>query len=666
MCKIMILVLKKKIKIDRPIIFLCGPFYKASDKNDRRNILKDFLLTESDKKCIPLIIDDFVTEENIKDTTISIQLLEEIFAAIALKTYVFLDTMSAATELGLFTNNAFINKVQAYIPVENDIIYKNIGYFVKDVVLDNKSGRVAYMEYHPRIKRVPIATDYVVEHYEFINNILPLNIQEGVRKDLHSSLWNEKEVEINESAELPSDHYKINYKYDVEDNILRVNLSVQYLFYIVGGLIYSEYSDELVKNETIDFDDSCIEILEEKIKLMLRMFIQMNIFCGINQRTYVQVNTVIKDKMSNIIRHMVKFIFLYHQKSRLNGYFLVNKKSILKEVIVGKSPIDFFHFTENDISYIKDINSNKGKYYECLNLKLKGKKRELVTYSENDREGKANYAKYIHKKVVSIILENYQYSNSSYAYRKGYSIKDCVAMHKNSTFFLKFDISKFFNSIDLDILVMTIMEEFSIGKSFKMHVEEIVSTCFIDNEMQLGLILSPILSDIYMKKFDQVLERMGKECGFIYTRYADDILISSSNIIADQDIQIIKNAIQSELKLLKLKENSKKYKKIYLKSIGQHIKFLGLNIVRMMDENKITVGKEYKNYIAKEYLQFIDMKVNDEEDKKCKFYWGKRIIGYLSFVKMIEGEKGENEVYIRILKSTGGRIAFERERLQGE
>ncbi|MFR2171483.1 MAG: hypothetical protein ACLS54_12720 [Anaerostipes hadrus] len=37
-------ILKDEIKINKPIIFLCGLYYNDLDKSDRRKILQDFLL----------------------------------------------------------------------------------------------------------------------------------------------------------------------------------------------------------------------------------------------------------------------------------------------------------------------------------------------------------------------------------------------------------------------------------------------------------------------------------------------------------------------------------------------------------------------------------------------------------------------------------------------
>ena len=81
-----------------------------------------------------------------------------------------------------------------------------------------------------------------------------------------------------------------------------------------------------------------------------------------------------------------------------------------------------------------------------------------------------------------------------------------------------------------------------------------------------------------------------------------------------------------------------------------------MNIVKNEQGNVITVGKAYKNYIAKSYLKYIVMD-NDEKTKE-KYYFGKQIAGYLSFVKMIEGEEGLKRIYNRIEKSTEGRVVI--------
>lgn len=173
--------LLEKIKINRPILFLCGPYYIKSNKGDRRLILQNYIYDKYNNKFLPLVIDDFLTEKNLNDSNIDLQLMEEICAAVSAQTYIFLDTISSAAELGIFANSAYFNKIKVFIPKQADILNKgNVGYFVRDVVLKEDKEKIELIEYRPRIKRVAVATDYVVEHYEFVKNVLPQNISPAV------------------------------------------------------------------------------------------------------------------------------------------------------------------------------------------------------------------------------------------------------------------------------------------------------------------------------------------------------------------------------------------------------------------------------------------------------------------------------------------------------
>ena len=59
-------ILRDKIVIRRPIVFLCGPYYQKSNRTDRRNIMRKCFKDNFGDSVLPLIIDDFLTEENIK------------------------------------------------------------------------------------------------------------------------------------------------------------------------------------------------------------------------------------------------------------------------------------------------------------------------------------------------------------------------------------------------------------------------------------------------------------------------------------------------------------------------------------------------------------------------------------------------------------------------
>ena len=643
-------VLKDKIKIDKPIVFLCGPYYKDSDKSDRRKILQDFFIEKFSKQCLPLIIDDFLTKENIGDDSVSIQLLEEIFAGISQRTYIFLDTMSSAIELGLFSNSAFNNSIYVLVPFKKDRNCGTIGEFTENVVLKDNIDRVKVACYHPKIERVAFSTDYVSEFYKFVNDQVPADLEEAILQDYIKDIKSEYHITLKCMNSYPKDDYCINYQYDKKEDSLVVFISVKLLFYIVAGILYSEYGDNLKRKEKLDFNYYNVENAVAHLRSLIKSFILKNTFLGINGKTDISIQTVLVKSIEDVVKHIVTFIFTYHKNARLKGYYFVGKNQVIKELDLQDNPTDFFALDAKNIEFIKLFGS---QYFECFKtftLNTGYKRRKIITYESNQN---GQIMRELHKKMAAILNDAHQFNVHSFAYKKGVSVKDCAECHKNSISFLKFDIHRFFNSIEKSKLIKKVIKEFDLDAIYEEQIAMILDTCFVEGKLPIGLITSPVLSDIYMRNFD---EEFASELGssYIYTRYADDILISCCEIIDQEEETRIKDLLEKKIKGLGFSLNKEKYRRRNLIKKGEHIKYLGLNIIKSDNENIISVGKTYKNYIAKCFLKYIEMNGENEE----KYYFGKQIAGRLSFVKMIEGEAGLRKVYTRIEKSTGGRIVI--------
>lgn len=645
-------VLNDKIKIDKPIVFLCGPYYNDSDKSDRRKILQDYFLTKFPDHCLPLIIDDFLTKENIGDNSVSIQLLEEIFAGISHKTYIFLDTMSAAVELGLFTNSAYNNSIYVLIPYEKERNCGNVGVFTKDVVLKDNIDRVKAVYYHPRIERVAFSTDYVSEFYKFINDQLPIALEKDILQDYIQNIKPEYKITLMCDDSYPKDDYCINYQYNKKENSLVVFISVKLLFYIVGGIVYSEYAENLRRKEKLDFNYYNVDNAVAHLRSLIMSFVLKHTFLGVNGKTQISIQTVLVKNIEDIVKHIVTFIFTYHKNARLKGYFFVGKNEVIKELELQGNPTDFFCLDATDIDFVKSFCNKKFECFRTFEVRTGYKKREIITY-ENNEEGQA--MRELHEKIALALNKEHVFDEHSYAYQQGKSVKSCVECHKSSASFLKFDIHKFFNSIEKKRLAKRLMKEFELDVIYEEQISVILDTCFSEGKMPIGLVTSPVLSDIYMKEFDREFARELGDC-YIYTRYADDILISHSDIISLDEELRIKSLLEKKLNALGLSLNRKKYMRRDLIKNGEHIKYLGINIVKNDNENVVSVGKAYKNYIAKCYLKYIVM--DDDKESKDKYYFGKQIAGYLSFVKMIEGDTGLKKIYTRIEKSTEGRVVI--------
>ena len=235
------------ITINRPIVFLCGPLYDKNNQSDRRKILQEKIYSEFEGKYLPLVVDDFLTKESMGQE-ISIQIMEEICAAISLQTYIFLDTISSAAELGIFVNSAFFNKVKVFVPKINDIYNKgNVGFFVKEVVLKDKPDKIEVLEYRPKVQKAAIATDYFAEFYSFVNDVIPNNITKNIEKDEVYSETDKHKIEIINTPNMPQNEHQICYK--IENENIYIHTSIKVLFYTTISIIYCEYKDFFEKKE---------------------------------------------------------------------------------------------------------------------------------------------------------------------------------------------------------------------------------------------------------------------------------------------------------------------------------------------------------------------------------------------------------------------------------
>lgn len=646
-------ILRDEVLIKRPIIFLCGPYFKKGNKSDRRYLLRKCFRKHYGDSVLPLIIDDFLTEDNIKDPRINIQLLEEIFAIISYKTYIFLDTLSAASELGLFMNHAFANNVVAYVPKESDVLNKsNIGYFVKDCILKMNPKQAKCIEYRPAITRSVISSDYAVEHYGFISDIVPENIEKEIANDVIYINRKAKLICIEENEQYPNDDSHIFYKNRNGKTILHI--SIRMLFEVVMSLMYELYQSELVTNKEatiVDFDVETIYRLTKEV--FFNYLIKKGILCGKKIELYTKLDYT----FHVIVYHMVTFCYVYHCYSTYRGLRLVDKHmdTILDvcKKICGNNPLQVFGISEEDYSLVERCASNQQEFYISFTIAKGGKKRELVKYIDTDV---GDAIRKIHEKMMSSLQKKYTSSKLSFAYKKGGSIKKCVELHKNNNAYIKYDISKFFNSIEFEKLFERIKKVFNIDSAYDTITKKIIASFYFEKKLPLGLVISPLLSDVYMLGFDEKIEKFCSIRNCTYTRYADDILISKKTMYIDSEYQEINQKVELLLSDLKLKINSQKTKQVFLEKDGQHIKYIGINIVHFDDGNRLSVGRKYIYDVVNEYYQYLadlqELKVNNDEGERERLFYKERIIaGKLAFIQLIEGADGWKKIRARFGKN---------------
>jgi RNA-directed DNA polymerase len=620
------MIIKDNIHISRPMVFLCGPYFEDKP-HDRRKILREYLNSEAN--VLPIIVDKILDKKNIKDDTVNIDLIEEICAAVSLKTYIFLDTFSSVAELGMFCSGAYKNQIDVFIPKRADVITNNIGVFINEIINNPNNEKIKCYYYRPKIVRVPLASEYVVEFYEFTRNELPQNIKDRIQND---EIYNISDfgIAFEEGIGNTEENGVINYS--VKNDKITFNISVRMLFYLVASI--------LLENKRKTPDE-----IESELKELLKNSFSFYKNINISEFHEVQINTRIINELQVIIKHILVFIKLYNTYGDSKGKSIVTKQDSL--ISDGNT---YISITKQDRDLIGRYLTNPNEFIETIKIK-RGRKIRSISKYKDDENG--NELRKLHETILHSLQELYEFSDNSFAYRKGFSILSCALPHKESVSFLKMDIKSFFNSITFNELYKCAIEV--VDKSFieDKHFRNLLRACMYNGNLPLGLITSPMLSDIYLHKFDKTLVDIlrGYNKGIIFTRYADDMIFSSKQVMDDSDIHFLTRKINEQLERIKLNINEEKTITKNLTDIGDHIKILGLNIVKSSFGNEITVGKTYINDTAVMALELFNKQNLNEISDETEFYSQKTIAGRLAYIKQIEGLKGLEKLRRRILKS---------------
>ncbi len=653
-------VLTDKIKITRPFIFLCGPYYEKNNRSDRRNILREkihHIYKEEGQDVLPLIVDLFLTSENIDFNEYSVQLLEEICAAVSCQTHILLDTMSAATEFGIFANSAYANEICVYIPKNSDVYNQgNIGYFVREAVIKKPGANIKCVEYRPRIIKRAYSSVFTAEHYAFNEDKTPNNIikilEEGARRN---KLGCELPITYIESTNPPSLFSQICYV--EKDNRLSVIVSIKLLFYIVISILHQEYPD-IMNGEIKRFSENELRNIYKVSAETI--WNSVAFFLGTDRKKYVdtKLSTVLCEDIEKVISHIVKFVLVYYTKSQFKKMQLLNGSCyVAKDTKIGEHPNVIFDLSKKQIELVRTINDNPSIYFENIAIRTGKKEREIIKYCDTEQ---GDTAKQLHHIMDTMFRTKYKHSKYSYAYHKKSSIVKCVKCHVNSNGFLKLDIRKFFTSISKPLVLKKMVNDLKIDKRYVKLFEEILSCCFYKEQLPLGLVMSPMISDYFLYDFDM---RLGKYCDdnrLVYTRYADDILISSIDVIDVDKKESLIYLIVNLLKELGLKLNDEKCVCTNFDAQHRFIRYIGINIVKGEEgsSNYLSVGKKYIFDLAKDYIEYDKCRKSlllnsTEEINKVEtylFYKRVEIIGRIAFIKQVEGQRGVERLKTRLDK----------------
>jgi hypothetical protein len=230
------------------------------------------------------------------------------------------------------------------------------------------------------------------------------------------------------------------------------------------------------------------------------------------------------------------------------------------------------------------------------------------------------------------------YNTTAFAYVRGRSTIDAIKRHQRneSKWFLKLDFANFFGSTTPAFVFDMMSRIFPFSEIVKYPagrdaLTKALGLCFLNNGLPQGTPISPFLTNVMMIAVDHKISnglRNFDSRRFVYTRYADDLLISCK---IDFDKDKVQQFVIDTLAEFNAPFSIKKEKTRYGSSAGRNWN-LG---VMLNKDNQITIGHKRK----KEFKAMLD---NYIRDRKSGSGWDRHDIqvlgGLISYYRMVERE----------------------------
>ena len=230
------------------------------------------------------------------------------------------------------------------------------------------------------------------------------------------------------------------------------------------------------------------------------------------------------------------------------------------------------------------------------------------------------------------------YHTSAFAYVKNRCTVDAVKRHQknNSKWFGKLDLHDFFGSTTLDYVIKMFSMVFPFSEIVKFpngeaELRKALDLAFLNGGLPQGTPLSPLITNVMMIPVDYKLANAFRDFDkqrFIYTRYADDFIISSK---VDFDVHRVEKLVVDTLHEFGAPFTINESKTRYGSSAGRNWN-LG---VMLNKDNEITVGHKKKR-------QFQSMLYNYITDKRKGISWSREDVqtmqGLHSYYRMVEPE----------------------------
>lgn len=243
--------------------------------------------------------------------------------------------------------------------------------------------------------------------------------------------------------------------------------------------------------------------------------------------------------------------------------------------------------------------------------------------------------KIIHDKITKNILKKVTYPD----YLQGsLSKRDCISnaeLHTNKKIIFKEDITNFFPSIDISIIYQVWVGLFNFSHEVSDTLAKLVT---FNKKMVQGCKTSSYLANLVLWSRESIFVENLSSQGYTYTRYVDDIHISSERIISREEKTRIISGIYNLFSSINVKPNRKK-QEIMPKSQQQTVHKLNVNNL------KPSLPKSKRNEIRQ--LVFLCKKAFEDKNTTISEYTVRynSTMGSVNHLKRLHHKDGEQLLF---------------------
>ncbi len=262
--------------------------------------------------------------------------------------------------------------------------------------------------------------------------------------------------------------------------------------------------------------------------------------------------------------------------------------------------------------------SKEGNYTEYKIPKKHGGFRTLHEPCCNLKKEQKDIAK-----CISLIMTVPRHS-AAFAYSKKRSPVDAIKRHQKaqSRWFLKIDLKSFFDNCNSDLIEKQLPKVYPFHAMSGDDMHKFLNIVTYHDCLPQGAPSSPIISNVIMIPFDHELSKVLRKDGFVYTRYADDLLISNKNKFNPKEIIAIIKQVMAE--------NGYKFEINEEKTRFGNINGRNWNLGLMLNkDHNITVGHNNKKIMKAMLTKLMTDNSLSSHDRA-------RIEGLFSYYRMVE------------------------------